>query len=201
MLARLRPEMPEAWKHRPHTLLDTNNLNDVMFQYESKYPNFQYLRTLPVDAFLPSTRTGACIIGDLCKLSIPGLKKTGKTVFGAVMNLDRHNQPGSHWVAFAINVRKHAIYYYDSFGRPPPRELQQFFNKLQSSASKRERLAYVRNSVYNVVPHQKKNTECGIFACLALEALLEGRRFAEYCRAGITDDEAFAQRARLFSPT
>jgi len=164
-----------------------------MFQYERQYPWFSYLRTLPVDAF--AAGASGCVIGDLCRLDVGALRKSGKRMLGAVMNLDRHNQPGSHWVAFAIDLRKRAIMYYDSFGRPPPAELRAFFERVREESPSR----YTCNSVYNAVVHQRRNTECGIFATIALEALLGGTPFEKYCAGGVTDEHAFAQRARLFS--
>ena len=194
LLARLRPEMPEAWRARPRALLDTNNINDVMTQYERQYPHFKYLRTLPIDAFAAGD-DGRCVVAGLCRVDVAALKRAGKRIVGAVMNLDKHDRPGSHWVSFAIDTAKAAIYYYDSFGRPPPRELCQFFGRVRALAPAK----YTRNSVYNAVRHQHKNTECGVFACLALEALLRGTSFAAYCSKGLTDEDAFAQRSRLFS--
>ena len=42
-----------------------------------------------------------------------------------VFNLDPSYKPGSHWVAVYID-RKGRPEYFDSFGRPPPREIKDF---------------------------------------------------------------------------
>jgi hypothetical protein len=38
-------------------------------------------------------------------------RAAGKTVLGAVFNLDPHYKGGSHWVALAINLQKNMVYY------------------------------------------------------------------------------------------
>ena len=49
---------------------------------------------------------------------IPVNKNTKK--FGVIVNLDHHNQPGSHWVAIYVDKSKDkALEYYDSFGDQP----------------------------------------------------------------------------------
>lgn len=201
LLSRLRPEMPAGWKALPRALLDTNNIDAVMFQYERHYPQFKYLRTLPIDAFSREAE-GGCSVSRLCDVDVCALRADAKKLIGAVMNLDRHDQPGSHWVSFALDLRrKPVIWYYDSFARRPPAPLLAFFKRLvdevpSTAASRRHML---KNSAYNARAHQRQNTECGIFATLALEGLLEGVPFASYCGRAIDDDFAFAQRERLFS--
>ena len=57
--SRLRPKMPASWVDRPTTLLNTSNIDDVMFQYERPFPFFKYLKTLPIDAF--NKKAGMCV--------------------------------------------------------------------------------------------------------------------------------------------
>ena len=42
-----------------------------------------------------------------------------------VFNLDPSYKPGVHWVAVYID-RRELLEYFDSFGRPPPREIKDF---------------------------------------------------------------------------
>ena len=49
-----------------------------------------------------------------------------------VFNLDPSYKPGSHWVAVYID-RKGRPEYFDSFGRPPPREIKDFLNTCAES--------------------------------------------------------------------
>ena len=46
-----------------------------------------------------------------------------------IVNLNKHNQSGSHWVCYAVG-ESHKIYF-DSFGEPPPPELVKYLKKTQ----------------------------------------------------------------------
>lgn len=198
--SRLRPEMPGSWVHRPTTLLNTLNIDDVMFQYESAFPFFKYLKTLPIDAF--NKNAGMCV-SNFCDLNPKELYGQGKRLIGMVLNLDKHNQPGSHWVMSAVDMRvanKPVIVYYDSFGRPPPAALKPFYEKMLTLAPRTNaaRQYMHKHSCYNSKSHQRKNTECGVYSILALEALIHGVPFDKYCSRDISDEEVQKQRYRLY---
>lgn len=200
LLDRLRPEKPATWAKDPNTWLDTNNIDAVMRQYERAYPHFKYLATLPIDAF-ERTKAGACI-SRFCDMSIASLKAEGKTVVGMVMNLDRHDQSGSHWVMAALDLRKAtkpAIYYYDSFGKPPPKLMKAQFVRLLAQLKGVAKEHALKHSYYNKASHQKGGSECGGLSLLALEHVLQGGDFVKYCQSDVTDADAFAARDRLFS--
>lgn len=42
--------------------------------------------------------------------------------FPFILNLDITGNPGTHWVMF-MRITRQTMFYYDSFGRPPPDEL------------------------------------------------------------------------------
>ena len=66
-------------------------------------------------------------------------------------NLDPSYKPGVHWIAVYIG-RKGRPEYFDSFGRPPPREIKDFL------------CTYVESWNYNDVPVQELySTTCGQF--------------------------------------
>ena len=68
-----------------------------------------------------------------------------------VFNLDPSHKPGLHWVAVYID-RKRLPEYFDSFGRPPPREIKDFLD------------TYAESWNYNHVPVQELySTTCGQF--------------------------------------
>ena len=68
-----------------------------------------------------------------------------------IFNLDPSYKPGSHWVAVYID-RKGRPEYFDSFGRPPPREIKDFLNTCAESWK------------YNHVPIQEfYSATCGQF--------------------------------------
>ena len=124
-------------------------------------------------------------------------------MIGMVLNLDKHYQSGSHWVMAALDMRrpnKPELYYYDSFARSPPVTLMPFFRRLLSRATSDAdaRKWMARKSCYNSHVHQRKNTECGVFSMLALEALIHGVRFKTYCSNEMNDDDVQKERYRFF---
>ena len=53
----LRPPMPEEWKSDPDKWLDSNNIRDVMKQYEQAHPDFKFLGPYPIDFAAPEDST------------------------------------------------------------------------------------------------------------------------------------------------
>lgn len=200
MLDRIRPEKPAEWLTNPRTWLDTNNIDAVMRQYERAYRRFKYVSTLPIDAY-EAKRDGSCVSHHKA-IDFVRLARSGKQIVGMIFNLDRHDQSGSHWVMAAVNFRLPTmpeIYYYDSFGKAPPKPVKDLFRSVLSKLPKSTVAGVVKGVRYNKKAHQRLNTECGIFAICALEAVLRGADFEKYCKLDLTDDVAFKSRDRLFS--
>lgn len=200
MLDRVRPEKPEKWLSNPRTWLDTNNINAVMRQYERAYPRFKYIATLPIDAY-EAKRDGACV-SEHKSLDFIRLARAGKQIIGMIFNLDKHDQSGSHWVMAAANfkdINAPHLYYYDSFGKAPPKEVKQLFRNIIEKLPKEIAKEAIKHVVYNKKQHQRGNSECGLMALMALEAVLRGADFKKYCKLDLNDEIAFKQRDRLFS--
>jgi hypothetical protein len=103
--------------------LSTTHINDVIKQYEELYTNFVFLGAVPSDfEQLP-------ILG-LHNIDFDDLLKNGKNQIGMVINLDTHNQSGSHWVALYADLLNHKLYYFDSVGKKPIKRIKKFNNKI-----------------------------------------------------------------------
>ena len=79
------------------------------------------------------------------------IKRIKQTSFPSayVFNLDPSYKPGVYWVAVYID-RKGLLEYYDSLGRPPPREIKEFL------------ITYTESWNYNHAPVQELySTTCG----------------------------------------
>jgi len=82
-------------------------------------------------------------------------------------NLQPSTQPGSHWVAIA-RIRKR-VYYFDSFGRPPPKKggIARFCSQFPE----------IR---FNNVKHQATTaTTCGGYVIFVLALLAHGHSFSD----------------------
>ena len=176
-----KPHKPISWKKNRREWLDTYDILNVMKQYEAKYTTFEFLGVFPVDfAKKISTPTtvgvaATCVVQEMCHFDISDLKARGKNSFGIIMNLDRHDQPGSHWVAcyccFDPNSKKYGICYYDSGGNKPPEPIADFIKTVVRQINDKTHFRVK----YNNVRHQFKNTECGVFSILFVTLCLKNQ--------------------------
>lgn len=183
-----RPNGPEGrfeW-------LSTFDINNVAKQYERKYSNFIYLGTVPID------------FDDLPSLGIKDLNfnkliKNGKTSVGIIFNLDKHNQSGSHWVALFFDLKECKIYFYDSYGVQPPKEIRRLMRRIYSFCE----LKYGKKKKIDVGSnnnrHQYGNSECGVYSINFILRLLNGETFENICNNGLTDEEINKCRTIYFN--
>ena len=114
-----RPEGPE----KKSDWLSTIDINDVVEQYQEKYKDFVFLGAVPYD-FMELNVLG------INNLNLDKLEKEGKTKIGLVINLDEHDQNGSHWVSLFSDLKNRQIYFFDSVGETPGKKIKWFINKL-----------------------------------------------------------------------
>lgn len=152
-----RPKGPinEDW-------LNSLQINNVMHQYESLYKKFIYLDTVPRDFYL---------INDKYSIDFDLYKKYGnKTTFGLVINSDKHNQGGSHWKMLYFNTEYGKIYYIDSGGNNPEKEIVEFVDYIKEYLkSKNIPVEYVVNDKQ----YQFDGFSCGPYSMFFMNALLE----------------------------
>ena len=72
---------------------------------------------------------------ELCKLDLEQLYKNGKRRLGIVFNLDPHDMPGSHWVSLFVNMNNGGIYFYDSVGKFPNKEISDLMFRIRSQGN------------------------------------------------------------------
>jgi len=192
----LRPVQPASWKHNPDEWLDSNNIRDVMRQYEEARPDFKFLGPYPIDfaARDPYTKDKAkCLISELCDLDIDGKDMAGKDYIGIIFNLDPHNKGGSHWVASFIDIPKKEFIYFDSYGMKPPKQIYRFMQWLTIQEPKMKLRM-------NGVEMQKKDSECGMYSMYFIICMLEGESFKDFYKRAPSDDfMEKVMRNRLFS--
>jgi hypothetical protein len=186
-----RPAMPDAWKKKPTTWLDSFNIEDVMEQYEEAYPAFEFIGPVPIDFDAPDGAFGRCIVNELCKLNLADMEAAGTRQIGIIFNLDKHDEPGSHWVCAFIDITKSAAYYFDSYGYEAPEEVVRLFERLREQG--------IQHTYYNDVRHQRKGSECGMYCLYTIISLLLGRSFYDLCVNIVDDDTMNALRDVLFA--
>lgn len=142
--------------------LSTSDINKVMEQYQDLDKTFKFVGALPSD-FYKHVKV------DYSEILNKYYKK-----LGFVFNLDKHNQPGSHWVAFLIDNVNQTLEYFDSTGKPPNKLIYDFISKIDYYL-KRHYLTY--SFLINKQVHQTQNSECGVYSMYFIIRRLLGDDF------------------------
>lgn len=163
-----RPRMPSAWYKSPTAWLTNQNIDAVLTQYHAAHPHFAFLGTYPVDFMTaPGPSLNECLFKDVCRLNIATDLPRGTQSFALVINTDTHDGKGEHWIACYVTLVGRVIYFFDSYGRPPPKPLMAFFQKLQKQMGPGG--VTVR---FNKRRIQAKNSECGVFCIMFIVRML-----------------------------
>lgn len=193
-----RTEMPESWYQNDREWLSTIDIENVLEQYQIKHKEFLTIGPVPIDFDSPH-QMGGCVVDELCHIKLEQLLKNNKTKLGIVFNLDKHNQPGSHWVALYTDINKQLVRYFDSYGSIPPKEVQNLMNRLkkQIDTIKKNNKTTIK---HNKTRHQYKDSECGVYSMMFIINMLEGGRFDEITKNVVLDDKIHSNRYKLYRP-
>ena len=170
-----KPKSPQG----KFTWLNTTNINDVMLQYEHDNEDFKFLGAVPID------------FDDLPELGIKNLnfkklKENNISKLGAVFNLDKHDQPGSHWVALYSDLNKKQVYFFDSYGIRPHERISKFMRRIGYNIEGGNlKNMDIRHNKYR---HQYKNSECGVYSLNFIIRLLKGESFDKITKEKTDDD-------------
>lgn len=208
----VRPMKPREWYKKPYAWLSNYDIQAVMRQYQDDKENsYKFIGVFPLD-FAAKTPFNACLYEEICKLDIVQMYQRKTKYVGMITNLDRHDEPGSHWTSLFVCIDpalpSFGAYYYDSTFTnrdTPPREITEFMLLLKQQAAqiapgKAFRIDYNRNK------HQYKNTECGIFSMIFqirwLRKLAKNAAtvFEDIVGIRMDDDDIHKLRDILFRP-
>ena len=174
-----RPERPKAWDSKLNTWLDSYNLEDVMRQYEQADPSFEFIGPVPIDFDSKNEQWGKCIVDELCKLNLSEVAAKGKKKIGIIFNLDKHDEPGSHWVCAFVDIVNKKAYYFDSYGYKPEPEIEAFLERCKDQGC---------DGIYwNDIRHQREGSECGMYCLYVIISLLNGKPFDVICKNIVPD--------------
>jgi hypothetical protein len=180
-----RPEGPQG----KFEWLNTFNINDVMKQYETKYPDFKFLGALPLD--FDEVNLG------IKELNFSDLVSQGKTKLGFVFNLDKHDQGGSHWNGMFADLQKGTIYFFDSYGTNPPNEVRKLMRRIARFVKEYNNTE--PDVDYSKIRHQWGNSECGVFSIYFILRMLDGSNFHEFIKEKFKDEHVNKLRQMLFT--
>ena len=190
------PKYPSEWRSNPDEWLSSIDILNVMSQYEKRFPDFEFLGPSPVD-YNTIKYYGECVWEELCKFRLTSHLENHKSKIGVIFNLDKHNEDGSHWVAVFIDAVKKEVYYFDSYGDKPPKNIKKFINEVQKQS---RAMGTKFNYMYNTKRHQFGNSECGMYCLYFIISMLqEGGNFQHFLETRVTDKEMLHLRKKYFN--
>lgn len=207
-----KPIKPTSWTLNEKEWLNTNDIMNVMTQYEDKYHSFKFLGVHPMDfadrfsgdsKSASSSASDRCVSPVMCNFSVKDLLRAKKTQCGVVLNIDYHDEPGSHWVSLYIGLSPRLVnfgcFYIDSTSSSTPIEVVKFMNSVKQQIEE-----YYKHTTKTFVllenkkQIQFKNTECGMFSIYFLLQFLQRKNFKQIVNSPIDDDKVHRLRNEYF---
>lgn len=163
------PYQPEEWKSNHREWLSNYDIMNVLEQYEDAYPNFKLLGPTSID--FNAKLSSQCVDETFCKFHLKEYLGKGKTNFGMIFNLSKHNEAGTHWVSLFLHIdgRHSFIFYFDSVGVEAPKEIVDLVQRIQTQCKD---LGIPLRFIQNRKEHQYGNTECGMYSLYFLISFL-----------------------------
>ena len=191
------PESPKTWAKNPNEWLSSVDITKVMKQYETTFPSFEFLGPSPIDFDKTPKGESSCVFEELCDFELKKYLNPAdpKHKIGIIFNTDPHYLSGSHWISLFINVKKQFIFFFDSTGDAPPKEITKFVKKIiKQGKDVGLHLKYIVNNK----EHQKHNTECGMYSLFMIINLLKETRSPEDFLTTIFSDKEMERFRSIF---
>ena len=120
----------------------------------------------------------------------------GYKYFGCVLNTATYDTGGQHWVALFVDIPNKTIEYFDSVGHG----LDKFPDVCKWVEAVRGQMPELKFAPLNVEPHQKKNWDCGLFACYYIIKRVQGTPYEAFhsSDAPLDDELMSTMRQRFF---
>ena len=188
-----KPLMPKGWIKDYNEWLSTFEIEDSLKQHMDSDKNFYFYGAVPMDF-------KKCSVSNLCNFNMKKHLDKGESKIGIVFNTDPSNKDGEHWISMYMDLGRHnspdyGIYYFDSFGRKPSKEVTELIQKTikQGEKCKRKPLYF-----YNDYSYQRANSQCGMYAIHFIKKMLEGLSFEKYLDTKLNDKLMIQLRNEYF---
>lgn len=159
----------EAW-------LSTEDIENALKQHMDADNEFYFYGAVPIDF-------SDCSVSNLCSFNYKKHLDNSQSKIGIVFNTEPHDQSGQHWISLYMDLLGKnfqgipAIYYFDSYGREPPSQIEELIKKaIQQSKEYGNPLKYF----YNDKCYQKHGSQCGMYSIDFIKQMLENISFQRY---------------------
>ena len=188
------PTHPKSWNKNKNEWLSSIDLEKVMKQYEKTYPNFSFLGPSPID--FADSQGSSCVWPELCNFNVQKMLDKNKTKIGIIFNTDPHYKSGAHWISMFLDLNKDFLFFFDSNGTPPSKEIVAFKDKiLNQCAEIQKQVKYSDNSNF---AHQKTNTECGMFSLYFIIQMIKETFNPEYFKSNKISDDNMEKLRKIY---
>jgi hypothetical protein len=177
-----KPQMPKKWVKDYNEWLSTYEIEDCLEQHMESDDHFYFYGAVPIDF-------KKCSVSNLCNFDMKKHLDKSETKIGIVFNTDPSTKDGQHWISLYMDLGKHnsnhySIYYFDSYGKKPPKQVKEFIEKVMEQGEKYNRKSYY---YYNDHAYQKANSQCGMYSINFIKKMLEGLSFDDYLKEPLSD--------------
>lgn len=149
--------------------LSNEDIDEVMSRYQFIHSDFLFMGALPRDCSV----INSC---PLYMLDFAGYEKQGITKIGIIYNMDKYGESGSHWVSCLMDLNKNILYFSNSGGDPPYKEMNNMISDFKRYIASKRKNATVK---INGKRYQKDRSECGVYSLNFIIRLLNGTTFEE----------------------
>lgn len=162
--------------------LSTLDIINVMTHYEKKYKNFEFLGPFPIDFYF--------IYKDFQNMNLKKMFKN-KTKIGMIFNTDISTGNGEHWISLYIDLENKNIYFFDSVGEEPPKEIKKLINDIKIKMKKNDNIKLKIN--INKKQYQYDNSSCGIYSLWFIINKLKNKK-----NINVNDNFMYKKRKEYF---
>jgi Ulp1 family protease len=141
---------------------------------------------------------GECVWEELCNFNLAEQIKKGKTKIGIIFNTDPHDKPGQHWISMFINIKKKHIFFFDSTGDKPSKEIMALVNRIKEQGMSLKPKIVFKFDSNEGIEHQYGNTECGIYSLFFIVHMLEEKMTEHYLKTHILKDEYMQKFRKVY---
>ena len=189
-----KPVMPKEWKGDDNAWLSTDEIEESLKQFEKKNKDFHFYGAVPIDF-------SKCSVSNLCSFNLKKHMGKGDKKIGIVFNTDPHTRKGQHWISLYVDIQggnlegNPGIYYFDSYGRKPPKEIHKLIQKILKQGQK---CKCKFNYFYNDHSYQNINAQCGMYSIHFIQQMLQGLSFRKFLKSGLNDKKMIHYRNQYF---
>jgi hypothetical protein len=189
-----RPIMPKKWVEDYNEWLTTSDIENVLNQYMEGDPSFYFYGAVPIDF-------ANCSVSNLCSIDVKKHLHKKQDKIGIVFNTDPHTKGGKHWLSMYIDLSGKSLhghpsmYYFDSYGRKPPKEIKHLIKKVLKQSKKHKMgIQYL----YNDEEYQQRESQCGVYSIHFVEQMLSGKTFHGFLNDNLNDKKMIRYRNKYF---